>query len=90
MERLEAKVSGRVQVVMYRDFVCRSARALGLVGEVENLPDGSVRIVAEGNREKLDALALKLWKGSLLSKVEMVDTRFSPSRGEFTQFRIVY
>lgn len=90
MERLEAVVVGRVQLVMYRDFVCRNARARHLVGEVENLPDGTVRVVAEGERAALDEFALKLWKGSLLSKVEMVTTSFSSASGAFTSFRIVY
>src|SRR3989344_224255 len=49
-ERIETIVSGRVQVVMYRDFATRKARGLGLVGEVKNLPDGTVRVVAEGAR----------------------------------------
>jgi acylphosphatase len=90
MERLEATVSGRVQLVMYRDFACRNARALGLVGEVENMPDGAVRIIAEGERVALDEYALRLWKGSLLSKVDMVTSSFSAPKGEFTKFRIIY
>ena len=90
MERLEAIVSGRVQLVMYRDFVCRNARAEKLVGEVENMPDGTVRIVAEGPRVVLDKFALKLWKGSLLSKVEMVRTIFAPATGTFSTFKILF
>ncbi len=90
MERLEASVSGRVQVVMYRDFTCRNARALGLVGTVKNEKDGTVTVVAEGDRSKLDELALRLWKGPLLAKVDMVKTSFSSATGEFEKFRIVY
>jgi len=54
------------------------------------MPDSTVRIVAEGERAHLDAFALKLWKGSLLSKVDMVHTRFLPATQEFKQFRIIY
>ncbi len=90
MERLEAVVSGRVQLVLYRDFACRNARALSLVGEVENMPDGTVRVAAEGERAALEAYVLKLWKGSLLSKVEMVKTNYTPATGEFKAFRIIY
>lgn len=90
MERLEAIVSGRVQVVMYRDFACRNARALGLVGTVQNQKDGTVSVVAEGARAKLDEFALRLWKGPILAKVEMVKTSFSAATGEFDKFRIVY
>lgn len=90
MERLEAIVSGRVQVVMYRDFTCRNARALHLVGTVQNLPDGTVRVIAEGERKALDDFALRLWKGSLFAKVEMVTTEFRPATGAFDTFRIIY
>jgi acylphosphatase len=90
MERLEAIVSGRVQLVMYRDFATRKARSLGLVGEVQNLPDGTVRVAAEGERKNLEAYVLKLWKGSLLSRVENVAVTYLPAKGEYTYFDITY
>ena len=90
MERLEAIVSGRVQLVMYRDFATRKARSLGLVGEVENLADGTVRVAAEGPRAKLEAYERKLWKGSLLAKVEKVEAAYLPATGEYKYFDITY
>jgi len=90
MERLEAIVSGRVQLVMYRDFATRKARGLGLVGEVRNLPDGTVRVVAEGPREKLEAYEKKLWKGSFLAKVAGVSATYHPATGQYKYFDITY
>ena len=90
MERLEAIVTGRVQLVMYRDFATRKARGLGLVGEVQNLADGTVRVVAEGPRTKLEQYVRKLWQGSLLSSVEDVQTTYLPATGEFKYFDINY
>lgn len=90
MERLEAIVSGRVQFVMYRDFATRKARSLGLVGEVQNLPDGTVRVVAEGSRERLDTYVKKLSKGPLLARVENVTTQFGSVTGEYKYFDITY
>lgn len=90
MERLEALVSGRVQFVMYRDFATRKARSLGLVGEVQNLPDGTVRVIAEGSREKLDEYVKKLRRGSLLSRVEGVVVSYVPPTGTYTYFDITY
>lgn len=90
MERFEAIVSGKVQLVMYRDFATRKARGLGLVGEVENLPDGTVRVIAEGPREKLEAYERKLWKGSLLSRVDSVVAQYRSATGEYTYFDINY
>ena len=89
-ERLEALVSGRVQLVMYRDFTARAARGLGLVGEVKNLPDGSVRVVAEGTHEQIEKLIEKLKKGSLLARVEKVSVSWKPPTGEFKKFEIAY
>lgn len=90
MERLEVSVLGRVQLVMYRDFAARKARGLGLVGTVQNIPDGTVRVIAEGSRKKLDAFVLKLREGSLFSKVEEVQSVFSGATGEFEKFCILY
>ncbi len=89
-ERLEAIVSGRVQMVMYRDFAQRKASGLGLTGTVENLPDGTVRVVAEGSRERLERLLAKLHKGSLLAHVEGVSHEWLPATGEFARFAITY
>jgi acylphosphatase len=89
-ERLEAVVSGRVQLVMYRDFATRKARGLKLVGEVQNLPDGTVRVVAEGEREKLNLYVEKLRQGSLLAHVEEVSVSWLPATHTFTAFSIHY
>lgn len=89
-ERLEATVHGRVQLVMYRDFATRKARGLKLVGEVENLKEGTVRVVAEGPRAVLEAFVEKLKRGSVLSRVDTVDTSFLPATGTYTSFTITY
>ncbi|KND51176.1 MAG: acylphosphatase [Parcubacteria bacterium C7867-001] len=89
-ERLEATVSGRVQLVMYRDFVQRKASGLKLTGFVKNIPDGTVRVVAEGSRESLERLLARLHKGSLLSKVDTVSPSWHPATGEFMKFVIAY
>ena len=89
-ERLEAIISGRVQMVMYRDFAARSARSLGLVGEVKNLSDGTVRVIAEGSRDKLLEFVARLKRGSLFSHVEQVTCTWSPATGEYPSFAIAY
>lgn len=70
---LEAVVTGRVQMVMFRDFTQRRARALGLVGTVENQADGSVRVVATGEKGRLQELVEKLRGGPPMAKVEAVE-----------------
>lgn len=89
MERLEAIVSGRVQGVMYRDFAKRAAERLLLVGEVENLSDGSVRVVAEGERSILEAFVTELEKGSFHADVKKVSPAYVAATGAFSSFDIV-
>lgn len=89
-ERLHAIVSGRVQMVMFRDFTQRKASALKLTGEVRNLPDGTVEAIAEGPRPQLEKLLEKLRRGSVLARVEHVEERWLPATGEFSRFKIAY
>ena len=59
--RLTALVSGTVQGVGYRQYVQRRARDLHLHGYAENLLDGRVEVVAEG--EEADLTRLLHWIG---------------------------
>jgi len=54
--RARIRVTGVVQGVGYRFFVRNVAASLGLAGEVRNLSDGSVEVVAEGDRSLVGAL----------------------------------
>lgn len=89
MERLEAIVSGSVQGVSYRDFVVRTGTELGLTGTAQNLPDGTVRVVAEGPRERLDVLVERLREGPPLAEVSEVSHRCVSATGQHKDFSIV-
>ncbi len=89
-ERLQVIVSGRVQMVMYRDFTQRNANKLGLSGQARNLSDGTVEVIAEGPREKLEYLLSKLHQGPLFAHVEHINVSWMSATNEFFQFRIVY
>src|ERR1700692_2360382 len=54
--RLRMIVGGRVQGVFFRAAAAEQARALGLVGYARNRDDGTVEIVAEGDRHALEIL----------------------------------
>lgn len=90
MERLEAIVFGRVQLVMYRDFAQRKARGLKLVGYVQNRKDGTVCLVAEGPRAQLERYVEKLKQGPLLARVDGVTTAYTLASGGYTSFTIRY
>ncbi|HEX8033946.1 MAG TPA: acylphosphatase [Ktedonobacterales bacterium] len=86
--RLTARVRGDVQGVGYRFFAQRQASALGLRGYVRNLPDGSVEVVAEGERGLLQQFVNVLQRGPSAAIVEAVDTTWSNAEGAFGGFQI--
>ncbi len=75
---------------MFRDFVCRKARKLGVVGTVQNISDGSVLVVAQGEEERLQKLLLLLRRGSLLSKVDNTKDTWLDTQEGLVGFNIVY
>lgn len=77
-------------MVMFRDFTQRKASALGLAGFVRNNNDGSVTVVAEGERSVLEQLIEKLRKGSLLSRVDNAEVIWREATNEFKNFNIHY
>lgn len=85
-----AIVSGRVQLVMFRDFVQRKASALGLTGTVKNLPDNTVAVIAEGDESKLQELLTHLKRGPLLARVDEVTVEWKQPTGNFRGFSIQY
>ena len=90
MEEFRAIVSGRVQMVMMRDFTRRCARALGLTGYVKNLSDGTMEVVAQGERPALAQLIEKLRAGPTFSRVEKVDIEWRESQSRYKSFTIEY
>jgi acylphosphatase len=84
--RLTAVVRGEVQGVGFRWSVQREAGRLGLTGYAENLPDGSVRVEAEGDPGRLDELEAFLRQGPRWAEVGSVETDRAPATGEFRSF----
>jgi len=86
MIRLTAIVSGKVQEVGYRARVVDIANAFGLKGMIENLKDGRVKIIAEGEDEKLKWFEFAIdIKNTLISVSSIVKT-YSPATGDFENF----
>lgn len=49
-------VSGKVQRVFYRQSTKEKAIALGITGEVKNMPDDTVHIIATGTPDQIKQL----------------------------------
>jgi len=86
---LKIEVFGRVQGVRFRQFVKNIAENLMAKGYVTNRPDGSVLIVAQGERKELEGFLSSVQKGSLLAKVEGVSYYWRKKTKEFDTFEIV-
>ncbi len=86
MKRLTAYVSGNVQHSGYRARVTDIARMLGFKGTVENLDDGRVKIIAEGDEDKLrwfeEAICIK----NSLINVSSIEKEYSSQRGDVNRF----
>ena len=89
-KEIEAMIRGRVQLVMYRDFAQRRAKSLGIAGFAQNMPDGSVRVVAQGEEDNLKKYIEKLRKGPLLARVDSVDVVWRDATKNFKSFDIVF
>jgi len=84
--RFTAYVSGKVQEVGYRARVVDIANAFGLKGMVENLLDGRVKIIAEGDDEKLKWFESAIDIKNALINVSSIEKSYSPASGEFEKF----
>jgi acylphosphatase len=93
MAKIKAEIiaKGTVQKVGYRDHVQETARKLNIKGYVENLKDGTVKIICETDKENLqNFIKLINIKKDLINveNIEIVKTQ--PATGEYKYFEIKY
>ena len=86
MMKLTALVSGKVQEVGYRARIVDIANAFGLKGMVENQKDGRVKIIAEGEDEKLKWFEGAIDIKNTLIYVSSIEKVYSPACNEFDNF----
>lgn len=86
-----AWVYGMVQGVGFRYNTQREARRLGVSGYARNLEDGSVEVVASGDKAQVDALITWLKEGGPRSaRVEKVLTEPHQPQSPLSGFEIRY
>jgi len=91
MKEIECKIYGKVQGVFFRAFIKERADILGICGYVENMEDGTVEVVAQGEEEKLKELLELIKKGPTFARVDSVDMSWSDVlQDTFTDFTIEY
>ncbi len=87
-ERAHVRVSGNVQGVFFRDSARRQAEQLGLVGWIENLPDGRVEAVFEGPTESVREMVGWCESGPSQADVENVEADYGEAGGDLRGFEV--
>jgi acylphosphatase len=86
-ERRKVHYQGHVQGVGFRYTVQRIASGYAVAGYVQNLADGRVRVVAEGNAKELDGF-LETIRAEMAQYIRNISTESSLATGEFDDFEI--
>lgn len=86
--KADIKVYGQVQGVFFRHSAKRIAERLGLVGWVRNADDGSVEVLAQGPKDKLEEFVAWCKKGPPAAKVEKVEIEWGEETRKFSKFEI--
>ena len=85
-----ATVHGRVQGVGFRYSARSEALRLGLCGFVRNLPDGTVRVEAEGRPAAARRMVEWLETGPPGARVSRVEVTWKTAPGGYARFTIEY
>ena len=88
--KAEITVQGVVQGVGYRLFVLNQARLYGVKGYVRNMSDGTVQVVAEGEKGIVKDFIDRLRIGPLSAHVTGIDVKWDEKDSGFTEFRLQY
>lgn len=74
--------------MFFRREITYLARQIRVTGWTRNLNDGTVEVVAEGEKEALDKLIQFCRVGPAGARVEQVKVEWEEFKGEFRRFRI--
>jgi len=88
--RVHLIIRGRVQGVFFRHSTREQAVELEVSGWVRNRSDGTVEVVAEGEREQLEKLLAWCQQGPPSARVISVDAEWGQATGEFQGFRYAW
>ncbi|HMM12307.1 MAG TPA: acylphosphatase [Bacteroidales bacterium] len=81
MKAVSMSIFGRVQGVGFRYYTEREARRLGISGFVQNRPDGSVYIEAEGEDAAMEAFIAWCHQGPRWAVVRKITVSELPPLG---------
>ena len=88
MSELSLFVFGRVQGVFFRKTTQKMAIKFNITGWVRNRKDGSVEILAQGEKANLEKFRAWCEVGSSLSKVERIEEMWREPQKKYLEFSI--
>jgi acylphosphatase len=86
MKKATLYISGDVQRAGYRTKVVSIAKAYDIKGNVQNLPDGRVKIIGEGEESNLEQFIQAVNIKNTLIKVKDIEKQYSDPSGEYQSF----
>ncbi len=90
MQQLTLHIHGQVQGVGFRWTVEGHAEAHRLVGTVQNLKDGSVKVVVQGPKSALESFFKALKESPGQATITAAEASFAPVQEPHTTFRIIH
>ena len=87
--RYDITFTGRVQGVNFRWTTCRIAQRCSVAGWVRNEPDGSVRCVAEGEPQELDAFVQAV-EDAMAGYIDQTKITTTAATGDLHGFTVRY
>jgi len=89
-ENRKLHIHGKVQGVGFRFFATRVARRLGLRGWIQNLRDGSVEAIVEGDTEKIEEWLVELREGPRYAEVSRIDQEKKELNAKLGEFDVKF
>lgn len=87
-EEVLIKIYGDVHGVGFRYATLEEAQTLGLAGFVKNMPDGTVEIIAQGERDQLEKLVKWAEGGPASAEVKKVEAKWRKPATIYPDFAI--
>lgn len=81
-------IKGDVQEAGYRVIIQRAALKMGFTGYAENLKNGDVEVVCEGEKEELDMFIEAITVKNDFVSVEKIEKKIEKATGEYESFEI--
>jgi len=87
MRRANIGIKGNVQMAGFRTFIKNIADSVNVTGFAENVEDGSVKVVCEGEEEGITGVISSVKENPpSFARVDEVSEEYEDYKGEFTSF----